>query len=120
MTKAEYAEYLRSDHWAEVRRRYRKVRPWKCDRCDSSEKSLDLHHRTYKRLGRERLDDLVPLCRTCHQDIHGILVDGKVVRFPEDWRLSARAARARVLSSGKRRVRGAVSGKSKAKGKRRR
>jgi hypothetical protein len=34
----------------------------------------DLHHRTYRRLGREADADLIPLCRTpCHQRVHQIL-----------------------------------------------
>jgi 5-methylcytosine-specific restriction endonuclease McrA len=33
----------------------------------------DLHHRNYDRLGHERFDDLVPLCRVCHEQLHLIL-----------------------------------------------
>ena len=33
----------------------------------------DLHHRNYDRLGHERFDDLIPLCRGCHQQLHPIL-----------------------------------------------
>jgi hypothetical protein len=29
-----------------------------------------LHHRTYTRLGIERLTDVIPLCRPCHKKIH--------------------------------------------------
>ena len=29
-----------------------------------------LHHRTYSRLGRENLLDLLPLCRDCHELTH--------------------------------------------------
>ncbi len=32
--------------------------------------NLHLHHRTYKRLGRERLNDLVPLCKAHHEQAH--------------------------------------------------
>jgi len=33
----------------------------------------DLHHRTYDRLGQERLADLMPLCRPCHDRAHQIM-----------------------------------------------
>jgi 5-methylcytosine-specific restriction endonuclease McrA len=33
----------------------------------------DLHHRSYDRVGRERVDDLVPLCRACHDHVHRVL-----------------------------------------------
>lgn len=32
-------------------------------------KGKELHHRTYERLGHERLDDLVPVCPECHRKI---------------------------------------------------
>lgn len=81
MTKAEYASYLRSDHWHNVKKRYRKSRlPWKCGCCQGIKK-LDLHHKTYKRLGSERLTDLLPLCRDCHSAVHE-LVRGGVQLWP--------------------------------------
>jgi hypothetical protein len=33
----------------------------------------DLHHRTYRRLGQERFEDLAPTCRGCHDRIHLVL-----------------------------------------------
>jgi len=33
----------------------------------------DLHHATYERLGAEAHDDLVPMCRACHEALHFIL-----------------------------------------------
>jgi hypothetical protein len=31
---------------------------------------LDVHHRTYERVGQEQLRDLIVLCRTCHSRYH--------------------------------------------------
>lgn len=63
-----YEEYLRSDHWRDVKRAYG------CsDRsqyCPCGAWGTDLHHRTYRRLGEERLGDLVPLCREHHRELH--------------------------------------------------
>jgi predicted HNH restriction endonuclease len=33
---------------------------------------MHLHHRTYKNLGNERLNDLVPLCPDCHDRVHAL------------------------------------------------
>jgi hypothetical protein len=35
---------------------------------------LEVHHRTYARLGFEQPDDLIALCHDCHQDHHRALV----------------------------------------------
>ena len=91
-----YADYLRSRHWMEFRKRfYRSNRIKKmvalrgnifCEFCCGSDVPLELHHRTYKRLGRELNYDVVLLCRNCHQTIHqnckkvGDLV-GKTMKF---------------------------------------
>ena len=65
----------------------------------------DLHHRNYHRLGYERFDDLIPLCRVCHEQLHRIL------EYIPAWRLMGRAqasdvivARLRVRA-GKKKVR---------------
>ena len=64
-----YAEYLGSPHWQAVRNQYRASKlPQTCVVCH--DQNVDLHHRTYKRLGRERLTDLVTLCRSHHEAIH--------------------------------------------------
>jgi hypothetical protein len=75
-------EYLVSDHWWDLKERYRATvhltgqdagyrkrgLPQTCVVC--RDKNVDLHHRTYARLGEEHLDDLVPLCRTHHDQLH--------------------------------------------------
>jgi hypothetical protein len=72
-TKASYAAYLRSDHWRDVKKRYRaSAMPQACVVC--GEARVDLHHRTYERLGHEELTDLVPLCRQHHGEAHRLRV----------------------------------------------
>jgi hypothetical protein len=69
VTGQPYKLYLRSPEWAEVKRRYRSSKlPQTCVVCGS--KKVDLHHKTYERLGKERLTDLVPLCRSHHKWLH--------------------------------------------------
>lgn len=66
-----YAEYLRSDHWRDLRNRYYESKlSSRCYVCGS--RGVDLHHKTYKRLGQEYLWDLVPLCRGHHQAAHDL------------------------------------------------
>lgn len=38
------------------------------------EGNVQIHHRTYKRLGRELRTDLVPLCDSCHGEAHRMAV----------------------------------------------
>lgn len=94
-----YEEYLRSDEWKRkrdavmqramqsfmpaspvIRRtvdRYGRViksialehRPI-CENDGCSNEATDVHHLTYKRLGKEQLDDLQALCRKCHEQKH--------------------------------------------------
>lgn len=73
----DYFAYLNSDHWLDVRRRYRasklvrknKAGKITCAYCDCTER-LELHHKHYKRLGKEHLKDLILLCHDHHQLIH--------------------------------------------------
>jgi hypothetical protein len=65
-----YDEYLESELWLKLRERYRNSPlPQRCLSC-RTDRWLQLHHRTYQRLGREWLTDLIPLCGVCHQCLH--------------------------------------------------
>jgi hypothetical protein len=67
-----YRAYIQSNAWRDVKRRYRASKlPQGCYICGS--RPVDLHHKTYKRLGREHLTDLLPLCRTHHDATHTLL-----------------------------------------------
>src|SRR5690349_728732 len=73
MNKSEYAEYLRTSHWREVRDRFCAVPAnQQCSVCGTPN-NLDLHHLTYERLGHEELTDLVRLCHKCHFTAHELL-----------------------------------------------
>jgi hypothetical protein len=65
-------EYRMSELWRETKQRYRSSDyPQRCLICGS--RDFDLHHRTYTRLGKEELFDLVPLCRRHHDRLHKLL-----------------------------------------------
>jgi hypothetical protein len=63
-----HARFRRAD-WRMLRRRKLQDHPF-CAACHAVE-HLDVHHNTYKRFGRERLDDLTVFCRGCHTKFHG-------------------------------------------------
>ncbi len=65
-----YKEYLRTSHWK--RRRAAKLRAadHRCQLCNNGSGILDVHHRTYERLGEELDEDLTVLCRDCHSTFH--------------------------------------------------
>ncbi len=65
-----YAEYLRSKHWKMVKEWFWKTKAKKhCYIC-GQRNNLNLHHKTYKRLGKERWIDLIYLCERCHHYCH--------------------------------------------------
>ena len=65
-----YLTYLRSATWRRKRAAALKRAGFRCQVCNGS-KRLDVHHRTYARLGNELVDDLEVLCRDCHNERHG-------------------------------------------------
>lgn len=62
---AEYLNYLASPDWKRRKRQWLEYWDFRCALCDSNKK-LDVHHRTYIRLGNERPNDCLALCRSCH------------------------------------------------------
>lgn len=70
MNSLEYKKYLNSSHWKEVKARYRQSKLiQECYICGSKNK-IHLHHKSYKRIGNENLNDLIPLCEKCHSLVH--------------------------------------------------
>lgn len=65
----EYQAYLRSPHWCSLAARVKLARGSRCERCGDTE-CLDAHHLTYDRIGHELMEDLMVLCRECHEAIH--------------------------------------------------
>jgi 5-methylcytosine-specific restriction endonuclease McrA len=41
-----------------------------CNEEASKGKPLDVHHRTYERRGAEKAEDVIVLCRRCHELFH--------------------------------------------------
>lgn len=74
MTGLTYREYLRSPWWMARKAAVMRYRGEQCERCGCRYR-LQLHHRTYARLGRELPEDVELLCWICHQREHGHTFD---------------------------------------------
>jgi len=64
-----YREYLDSKAWQAKRKEAFAYHGCKCADCGATER-LAVHHVTYKRLGREKMKDLLIVCEDCHSIRH--------------------------------------------------
>lgn len=73
MTKKEYQQYLLQPHWIKIRDRALQRHRNSC-RCCGGKINLEGHHKTYIRLGKEKVTDIQILCgeraRGCHYIWH--------------------------------------------------
>lgn len=65
----DYKTYIQSENWRKKRENVLIFWGYRCALCFSPN-NLHVHHRTYERLGRELITDLIPLCERCHNDHH--------------------------------------------------
>lgn len=65
----DYKHYLQSTHWRQLSRRKKQESNYTCEICHHKGE-IHVHHKTYERLGRELLSDLMSLCKYCHKIIH--------------------------------------------------
>ena len=65
--KRRYKKYMYSREWKLLRSRVLLRDDYKCqfNRCANT-KDLQVHHRTYKRFGDERMSDLITYCKHHH------------------------------------------------------
>ena len=68
--KEEYDRYMRSPAWTHIRFEVFRRDGYMCQWCHDNPAS-QVHHKTYERFGRERLDDLIAVCTSCHEAYHG-------------------------------------------------
>lgn len=60
-----YYKYIRSAAWKRKAEKIRRRQGYRCKDC-GRRAPLDVHHKTYRRLGYELPDDLDALCKRCH------------------------------------------------------
>lgn len=75
MNREEYLGYLRSEEWCEKRKEFLEDENYECEEC--GEKAKEVHHINYGSLGDEEREDVMVLCKECHEDKHS--EDGKDV-----------------------------------------
>ena len=66
-----YSQYLSRPHWKQFKAIVKAARPAICVAC-GTRKNILLHHRIYDRIGKERISDVVWLCKSHHNETHGI------------------------------------------------
>ncbi len=69
LRKMPYQEYLATAEWRKRRRKMVNLFDGRCQLCNEGG-VLNVHHRTYERLGCELDADLIVLCRKCHGIYH--------------------------------------------------
>jgi hypothetical protein len=65
-----YWLYLRTPEWRRTRAAALVRAGHRCSLDGTHVKSLEVHHRSYERLGKELESDLTVLCRSCHERVH--------------------------------------------------
>lgn len=60
-----YENYIDSAQWHELRKKIIELDGFCCRKC-GSDKRLEVHHKNYRRLGNEDVNDLITLCHICH------------------------------------------------------
>jgi len=68
-------EYLKSEHWKDLRIAKLASVDAVCARCKTRDLSNDVHHVRYKNLYDVEIRDLIVLCRHCHDLVHQFLDD---------------------------------------------
>jgi len=61
------AAHMKSAKWKKLRKAKLDQARGQCEKCGSWIGRKDVHHKTYDRLGNERLGDLIVLCTHCHE-----------------------------------------------------
>lgn len=64
-----YNRYIKSEKWKLKREAVLRRDGYRCFVC-GNHKSLEAHHLTYKDFGKEKLYQIITLCRSCHKAIH--------------------------------------------------
>ena len=89
MSSEKYQAYLCSREWGLKRQQVIGRYKGRCGRCRRSD-GYAVHHKTYARIYRERLTDLILLCEGCHDFVGGHSHDDPV----RVWRVYRGAYRA--------------------------
>jgi len=70
MSRQQKKDHLQSEYWSKLKVAKLQQCGNYCEKCGKLSKHLDLHHKTYIRLGFEDISNVILLCRTCHEHQH--------------------------------------------------
>lgn len=65
-----YKEYLLTPEWQARRLRILERDGYRCQLCNATNTTFNVHHKTYARRGNEDDTDLITLCQDCHSIFH--------------------------------------------------
>ncbi len=72
-----YKDYLLSNIWKKKRKKVLERDGYCCKEC-GQKSNLQVHHKTYKRVYKEPLKDLIVLCSFCHKDKHNLVTKDEI------------------------------------------
>lgn len=78
MTKAEYAAYLLTPHWARLRDKRLVAAGGRCEAC-GVRRRLHVHHLQYRNVVDCTAADLRVMCKGCHLTAHRLMQKGVIV-----------------------------------------
>jgi Pyruvate/2-oxoacid:ferredoxin oxidoreductase delta subunit len=67
-----YEHRRQTREWKILKRQIHRRDRYRCRMCNLNNVQLHIHHRTYATYAEERLEDLLTLCRGCHEYFHGL------------------------------------------------
>jgi DNA-directed RNA polymerase subunit RPC12/RpoP len=72
MTRDEYLEYLKSDHWREFSKALKEQLGYRCEECglQAEPEFINVHHLHYRTLWHESREDVKVYCERCHFNWH--------------------------------------------------
>ncbi len=70
LRKLPYEDYLKSAYWQQRRFFALRRAGFRCQVCNTDKKKLNVHHRSYERIGEEKYADIIVLCEDCHKLFH--------------------------------------------------
>ena len=65
-----YEHRRQTREWKVLKRQIHRRDRYRCRFCNRNNGPLHIHHRTYTTYAEERLEDLLTLCRGCHEHFH--------------------------------------------------
>lgn len=74
--------YMKSKEWDTLRRSILHRDNYTCQKCNIKNVPLDVHHITYIRFTKEKTENLISICRSCHTRLHNELGYNRTNTFP--------------------------------------